>query len=148
VRYHDQSTYAIPQAVAPGIFTLADGSGVIQHSSDYRLVTLSNPAKPGEVIIIYVTGLGVVSPTVPDGEPTTGPDVANAPGVFVGSVYENVLYAGMTPGYPGLYQLNVQLSPATPSGLSELYVAQYEIGLWPPDNNSLFQSNTVNLPVE
>jgi uncharacterized protein (TIGR03437 family) len=74
VRYQGLSTYVLPQLVAPGIFTLPDGSGAIQHAADYSLVTASNPATPGETIIIYATGLGSVSSMVADGAPAVGAD--------------------------------------------------------------------------
>jgi uncharacterized protein (TIGR03437 family) len=74
VRYQGLSTYVLPQLVAPGIFTLPDGSGAIQHAADYSLVTASNPATPGETIIIYATGLGSVSTMVADGAPAVGAD--------------------------------------------------------------------------
>jgi uncharacterized protein (TIGR03437 family) len=52
--------------VAPGIFTYtADGkgSGAITHV-DGSAVTTQSPAQPGELVILYVTGLGPVMPTV------------------------------------------------------------------------------------
>ena len=54
----------------------------------------------------------------------------------------NILYAGLTPGYVGLYQMNVQVPPATPADPTSLYV------FWPgcsPDNGF---SNIVTLPVQ
>lgn len=48
VRYQGLSTFMLPQAVAPGIFILSDGTGAIQHASDYSLVTTSNSARPAK----------------------------------------------------------------------------------------------------
>lgn len=59
-----------------------------------------------------------------------------------GGTTANVLYAGLTPGYVGLYQVNVQVPPSTPVGPTSLYV------FWPgcsPDNGF---SNIVTLPVQ
>jgi len=85
------------------------------HGSDYSPVTASNPAKKNEVIIIYATGLGsLISGQPKDGEPATGPATGR---VFHGVSIGTVLYAGLTPGYVGLYQLNVRVArsvrPAT-----------------------------------
>lgn len=158
VRYRGLSTFVLPQAVAPGIFTLPDGSGAIQHASDYSLVTASNPAKPGEMIVIYATGLGPVNGTVADGAPAPGPAAVQQPchplKVTIGGTPENgggasanILYAGLTPGYVGLYQLNVQVPLSTAAGPTSLYI--YWPDCWyigPPENAGF--SNTVTLPVQ
>src|ERR1019366_8723910 len=55
---------------APGIFThdgSGKGPGVVVHSADSTPVTTDSPAKPGEDIIVYVTGLGTVDNIVQDG---------------------------------------------------------------------------------
>ena len=159
VRYQGLSTFVLPQAVAPGIFTLADGSGAIQHASDYSLVTASNPAAPGETIVIYATGLGPVTGAVADGTPAPGPfpaqQMCQSPVVTIGGTPEdgagtsaNILYAGLTPGYVGLYQVNVQVPTSTPAGPASLYI--FSPGclamLLPPGNAGY--SNTVTLPVQ
>jgi uncharacterized protein (TIGR03437 family) len=153
VRYQGLSTFVLPQAVAPGIFTLPDGSGAIQHASDYSLVTASHPAAPGEAIVIYATGLGSVSTTVADGAPALGADpvqqVCQPPSVMLGGTpangegaSANILYAGLTPGYVGLYQVNVQVPPSTPVGPTSLYV------FWPGCSGVYGSSNIVTLPVQ
>ena len=146
VRYKGFSTFAFPEPVTSGIFVLPDGSPAVQHGSDYSPVTASNPAKKNEVIIIYATGLGsLISGQPKDGEPATGPALAGCPpGVSIGTV----LYAGLTPGYVGLYQLNVRVAPSVPSGNVDLYLTNPCVS-WiggPPQN--LAQSNTVKLPVQ
>jgi uncharacterized protein (TIGR03437 family) len=88
---NNTATYLGALPVAPGIFTLADGSAAVQHASDYALVTAQNPIKPGEIIIIYATGLGGMVPRV-----------------LLSGGNCNVLYAGPAPGYPGLDQINCQ----------------------------------------
>jgi len=164
VRYQGLSTFFLPQQVAPGIFTLPGGGGAIQHASDYSLVTPSHPAAPGEIIIIYATGLGPVSGIIPDGVPAPGPatiqPACGSAMVTLGAPYShfvpsgtlaNILYAGVTPGYVGLYQLNVQVPPSTPAGDTNLYIILP--GCWPnigepniPYNS--YYSNIVTLPVE
>ena len=159
VRYQGLSTFVLPQAVAPGIFTLPDGSGAIQHGSDYSLVTASNPAAPGETIVIYTTGLGPVSPPVADGTPAPGPapaqEMCESPVVTIGGTPENgagtsatILYAGLTPGYVGLYQMNVQVPSSIPSGPADLYITWAGcLAMLTPPGNTAF-SNTVTLPVQ
>jgi len=146
VRYKGVSTFAFPEPVTSGIFILPDGSPAVQHGSDYSPVTPSNPAKKNGVIIIYATGLGsLISGQPADGKPATGAaPAACPPRVSIGTV----LYAGLTPGYVGLYQLNVRVAPSMPSGNVDLYLKNACVAWFgsPPEN--LSQSNTVKLPVQ
>jgi len=57
LRYQGISSYAIPDTGSPGIFTLADWSGAIQHAAGYGWVISQDPVRKGEVIIVYATGL-------------------------------------------------------------------------------------------
>jgi uncharacterized protein (TIGR03437 family) len=146
VRYQGLSTFAMPPAVAPGIFTLGDGSGAVQHASDYSFVTPSNPAEKGEVIIIYTTGLGRVRPAVPSGTGATGPvPIQPECRLPYTNLSLDVLYAGLTPGFVGLYQVNIRLPESIPSGNLDLYIT-YGCFLDAQPWNRI-HSNTVKLPV-
>ena len=147
VRYKGVSTFAVPQVVAPGIFILADGTPAIQYGADYSLVTPSHPAVKGEVIIIYATGPGPVNPIVPAGTPATGPTPVQAQCELLFTDVGNTLYAGLTPGFVGVYQLNVRVGPTVPSGIVDLSIKMQAgwLGGQGPDNYAL--SNTVKLPV-
>jgi len=114
------NTVVVPvAATAPGVFSqLENGSGLgaIRHS-DYSVVTDANPAHSGEVVLIYLTGLGSITPPLADGvgggaNPQSLTNVT--PTVLVGSSPAQVLFSGMS-AYPGLYQINVQL-PTIPAG--------------------------------
>ena len=154
MRYQGLSSYAIPDTGAPGIFTLADGSGAIQHASGYSLVTPQDPVRKGEVIIVYATGLGPVWPPVATGSTASGPAPipTGACGIGRTGIYSNageVLYAGLAPGFPGLYQVNIRASPNLPSGQTSLritVVGCYAIGV--QRSPAPHDSNSVPLPVE
>lgn len=93
-------------AYAPGIFTVAQdgsGQGAILDTS-YRLVDPANPAHAGETYIsIFCTGLGeVILP--PPGESLSR--TRALPAVRIGGEPARVLFSGLAPGYPGLYQVN------------------------------------------
>ena len=63
----------------PGVAATSDGHVVAQHNADYSLVSSTNPAKPGEYLIIYLVGMGPTNPSVPTGAPAPGlPNLANA----------------------------------------------------------------------
>jgi len=113
---------------APGVFSINAnglGDGAITHA-DYSVVSKSSPAKPGEVVVVYLTGLGAVSPTVQDG--TAAP--ANPPATVVALVtatvggipVSNIQFNGLSPGSSSLYQLNIQIPPGTPSGPQTLQI--------------------------
>src|SRR5579871_405572 len=97
---------------APGVFSL-DGTGLGPAAAlhlDYSLVTTAHPAKRGETISIYLTGLGAVMPAVGDGSASgTNPlSVVTAPvNVLVGGYPAKVLFQGLAPEYPGLYVMNI-----------------------------------------
>ncbi len=105
---------------SPGVFTLSsggDGNGAVLHA-DYQVVNAANPAKQGEVILIFATGLGVVSPAVTDGAPgPVSPLSTIADGaVYFGNSKGVMYYKGLAPGLAGLYQLNVQIPSDAPTG--------------------------------
>ena len=89
------------------------GSGAILHA-DFSLVNAANPAAAGETVLVYLTGMGTVTPNVADGTAGTVTTLykSNADvGVLVAGKTATVGFNGLAPGFPGLYQLNVTLPP-------------------------------------
>ena len=108
-------------STTPGVLTSpANGiSDAAALHSDYSLVTESNPAKQGETVSIYLTGLGAVFPPISDGapgssDPSSLNNTTNTIAALVGGQSATVLYAGLAPGYAGLYQMNITI----PTGLT------------------------------
>jgi uncharacterized protein (TIGR03437 family) len=101
-------------AAAPAFFLL-DAKDVVATLPDGTVITPENPAKPGAVVVLYLTGLGAVVPPLDDREiPDTAlwiQDIADLKitldGVSVDPAL--ILYAGVAPGFGGLYQINLQL---------------------------------------
>ena len=61
-------------AVAPGIFTLSQdgrGAAAVLHGDGVTAVTPQSPARWGEIVTLYATGLGAVTPPLATGEPST-----------------------------------------------------------------------------
>jgi uncharacterized protein (TIGR03437 family) len=80
---------------------------------------------PGEVLILYASGLGAVTPPVASGAPAPGKPLSVTqltPAVTVGGVAAAVRFSGLVPGYVGLYQINFQLASNTPAGNDDLIV--------------------------
>ncbi len=109
----------------PGIFTAAAGGqlyAIAVNSSDSSLAwpqglasSGSHPAKAGDVLIIYATGLGAVDHTPIDGGiPSVLASTIAKPSVLFGGVAGNVEFSGLAPQFVGVNQLNVQV----PSGVT------------------------------
>ncbi len=109
---------------APGVFTQDQsgrGPGAIlvqpAGSSNSATNTPANPAHAGDALLIFCTGLGAVNSNVPAGSvaPSSPPaKTTNPVTVTVGALHTPTLFAGLAPGFVGLYQVNV----IVPSGLA------------------------------
>jgi uncharacterized protein (TIGR03437 family) len=105
-------------ATAPSMFQL-DAMTVLATHLDGSKVTANAPASTGEVIVLYASGLG---PTVPAAIPNQLPGAlaviaardfqVQLNGVAVDAA--QILYAGVVPGYAGLYQINLRLPVNAP----------------------------------
>jgi adhesin/invasin len=93
--------------------------------ADYSLVTQSNPAKAGETLQLYLTGLGSVTPSVADGaaaSTTTLSMVDEQVAVYVGGLTSKIAFAGLAPGFAGLYQINFVVPGGITTGISNYLI--------------------------
>jgi uncharacterized protein (TIGR03437 family) len=127
-------------ATQPGIF-LEDGIvGAFLHGADNSVVTGSKPASAGEVVVVYCTGLGAVTPPGATGALASSTTLSNtniAPTVTVGGVSANIAFSGLAPALVGLYQINFTVPQSTPSGSIDVVVTANGVA-----------SNTAKLPVK
>ncbi|MCU1335952.1 MAG: hypothetical protein JWO19_1533 [Bryobacterales bacterium] len=118
--------YLTVGASAPAVFlsgTLGDQTNLptVVRWSNGLLVTSTNPVHRNDILVIYLTGLGAVNPSVNDGDPAPlSPlsETLTTPVVKIGGVEAPVLFSGLVPGYVGLYVLNISVPGTTPQGLS------------------------------
>ena len=98
---------------APAVFINANiGEPIIQRHPDGALITAANPAKPGDVLIIFMTGIGGVRNPPATGAAALASPLARArvtPAVTVGGEGTQVIFAGLAPFFVGLGQVNIQL---------------------------------------
>ena len=121
---------------SPGVFTVPSGGlgyGAILHA-DFSLVSASSPAKMGETVQLFLTGLGAVGPAVTAGTaaPSTQPfaTVINPVDIFIDDFNNNstqatVAYQGLAPGLGGLYQVNFTVPTGlvlNPTGVTQFIV--------------------------
>ena len=95
---------------APGIFTLSsDGKGTpILLDAAF---TVLDTAAPSQRVILYATGLGETDPLATTGMGGSAEEpfnrVVDLPEVYIGGRQAAVEFAGLAPGFVGVYQLNV-----------------------------------------
>jgi uncharacterized protein (TIGR03437 family) len=108
-------------------------------------ITEANPARPGEIITVYATGLGFVQPdeakfALGNGKPYDGPpNSLNTPvdDAIAGGKTANVLSASLKEGAVGIYEVRLMLNADIPTNpLTQLTIAQ-----------GLYVSNIVTFPV-
>ncbi len=104
---------------APGFFQL-DPFTVVAAFADGSVVTKDNPAQAGQVVVLYAGGMGQTTPKTDYGTIPTIPALishfADLQVTLNGNPVDPplVFYAGITPGFAGLYQINVILPPDSP----------------------------------
>ncbi len=116
----------ITVGTAPALFTTSQtglGAGAFLHGADFSGVGSSSPATAGEVILLYATGLGAVSPAGQTGALASASSVTGTVTVTIGGQTAVVQYAGLAPGFAGLYQINVVVPSGIPSGDNAVVVS-------------------------
>ncbi len=87
----------------------------------------THPASVGDTLTLYAIGLGTTSPVVATGvlAPSSPlPQLTVTPAVSFGDSIAAIsvapLYAGLSPGFAGLYQINVTIPPGVRTGYVDL----------------------------
>jgi uncharacterized protein (TIGR03437 family) len=109
---------------APGII---ENSGIAAAlDSNFKVVTTANPVKRGQAVQLYVNGLGPVTPQPVSGESAVASPLSKTnttPVVTIGGQPAQVLFSGLAPGFPGLYQVNVTVPAGISAGTAPITVA-------------------------
>ncbi len=124
VRFSDGTSTPVElRAVAgsvPDFFLMPPGNQAAAfHAGTVLLADDTHPAQVGEVLEIYGTGFGITNPPVPAGSPSPASPPAQSaatPMVTIGGIAAQVLFAGLTPGFAGLYQINIAVPPGLKPG--------------------------------
>jgi uncharacterized protein (TIGR03437 family) len=145
-RYGTAATTVNMQPVSPAWFTYSlqgalhliaqfAGESVYVAEEGALPETASRPAKSGDFLQLYATGLGSTTPPYPAGQVlTTIYPIAN-PGqlsVSVGGLQAQVLFAGMT--YAGVFQVNIRVPEGIPEGDLQVIL---RVGDWSTQTNAL-----------
>jgi len=116
--------------VAPGVFA-AGGHAIaiiVTSLTDGRYGTLAAPpgsipglttnrANANDILIVYATGLGALDTPIQSGHDSLDKlrNTVLTPTPLIGNVPARLLFSGLTPQYPGVYQLNIGV-PQVPAG--------------------------------
>jgi uncharacterized protein (TIGR03437 family) len=129
-KVNSNSVTVFSRATSPGVFSInqsGTGTAAVLHAN-YSPVTAANPAKAGETVQLFLTGLGAVTPSVADGAAagSTQLSLVNAQMlVEIGNPFlkATVSFAGLAPGFAGLYQLNFVIPAGLTAGDNYLTVS-------------------------
>jgi uncharacterized protein (TIGR03437 family) len=114
--------------VSPGITSFADGTVIAQHLPDFSLVDAAHPAMPNDFLTIYLAGMGATNPPVPSGQPSPAAEPfarpAQMPTVAVDGENAQIAFAGLSPGFAGLYQISFQVPADAKAGSLPVVVTQ------------------------
>jgi adhesin/invasin len=83
---------------------------------------MDHPLASGETVEIYGVGLGVTSPMVDAGvaSPVPPARAAQTPVVQIGGRDAQVIFAGLAPGFAGLYQVDVVVPAGLAAGIQSV----------------------------
>ncbi len=119
--YNLQVIPGAPSVFHSGVAGPANDVPTIIRNSNGELVTDSDPVHRNDVLVIFLTGLGLTSPAVATGMPAPMSPLAVAltkPSVSIGGMDLPLFYYGLAPGLVGVNQINVKVPGNVPTGIS------------------------------
>ena len=125
-------------AAKPGIAALPGGRAIAQNAA-FQLIGTDRPARAGDYVVIYLTGMGATTPPVASGAQSPVDPLARAvraPQLLLDGKPVEVLFAGLTHGLAGLFQVNFRVPVDQAPGDLKLIISQEDA-----------HSNEVILPV-
>jgi uncharacterized protein (TIGR03437 family) len=105
---------------APAVFHVSAESGwwPAVTKAGGALVTAADPARAGDWVTVYLTGLGLVKGAVTAGAAAPLAEAAVRVRAVIAGAECAIQYAGLTPGFAGLYQVNLRIPPGVSGALT------------------------------
>lgn len=118
VTYNDVASASATIQVVPHALGIDNYDGSLAAATDAvtgAVFTFTNSAAPGQVMVLWATGLGA-DPADSDTTYTTTPHAVSAPlQIYIGGVQAAISYQGASV-YPGVNQINVTIPQSVPTG--------------------------------
>jgi uncharacterized protein (TIGR03437 family) len=116
---HNPGLFSMTQTGAGQGAILISGTGLLAAAENAFPEAASRPARRGEFLEVYATGLGPVTNQPATGGPASATNISHtaaAATATIGGEAARVSFAGLAPGFVGLYQLNMEVPQAAPGG--------------------------------
>jgi uncharacterized protein (TIGR03437 family) len=114
----------VPLAIfAPAFFE--NSGNVAAQDVNFKTIDAGHPAHAGQTVILYANGLGPVDNQPPSGSPASASPLSTTTTpatVTVGGQNATVLFSGLAPGCPALYQINATLPQGLAAGVQPITV--------------------------
>ena len=132
VPIHSNVVSAVLGSYTPAFFMYNSGSVYIADAVDGvncpapYIIGTACPATPGALVQFYVNGLGPVTNPQPSGSPALVSPLSQTttqPVVTIGGQKATVQFAGLAPGYVGLYQVNAYIPTGLAAGNQPITIA-------------------------
>lgn len=112
------------RSTAPGVFRATiDGNNdipTVVRAENNEVVTLTNPIRRNDGLVIMLTGLGITNPAIDAGIPAPAdPPLTSLvqPTVTLGGTALQITFAGLSAGQVGVYQINAKVPNIIPTGV-------------------------------
>ncbi len=119
VDYSNGNVITVPLAAyAPAFFEIGGGN-VAALDVKFGVIGAGNPALRGQVVQLYVNGLGPVSNQPASGDVALSSPLSqttSVPAVTIDGQVAQVVFSGLAPGFPALYQVNVVIPTSVTPG--------------------------------
>lgn len=107
-------------AAAPALFTFPNSPSAVALNEDGSLNGPASRAAPGGFVSLFGSGQGAVLPATATGAPAGGAGalslIVGEVQVFVDGREAKVVFAGLAPGFVGLFQINIRVPADAPAG--------------------------------
>jgi uncharacterized protein (TIGR03437 family) len=108
---------------SPAFFEIA--ANVAAQDLGFTTIDANHPAHAGQTVILYANGLGPVDNQPVSGNPALAVPLSSTKTpvtITVGQQNATVLFSGLAPGYPALYQINATLPQGLAMGVQPITV--------------------------
>lgn len=109
---------SIPITVSP------EAPSLLEIVTEHGLFRGANPARPGDALSLYMTGLGEVRGEIESGQAARMDPypVVSPVEVWLGPIHLEPSFAGLAPGHVGIYRVDIAIPRGLPDGIYGLRV--------------------------